>query len=89
MVVAAVCQFFNIERDQMQKNTRKRETVTARQIAMFLCKKLTTDSLSSIGMSLGNRNHSTVLYACKTVESLIETDPKIAEAVQKIEESLS
>lgn len=89
MVVSAVCQFFNIERDQMQKNTRKRETVTARQIAMFLCKKLTTDSLSSIGMSLGNRNHSTVLYACKTVESLIETDPKIAEAVQKIEESLS
>ena len=72
----------------MQKNTRKREVVVARQIAMYLCKKLTTDSLSTIGASLGNRNHSTVVYACRSIEGLIETDSKIAEAVMTIEESL-
>lgn len=88
MVIDAVCDYFKIEAEMMQKNTRKREVVIARQIAMYLCKKLTTDSLSTIGMSLGNRNHSTVVYACRSVEGLIETDPKIAETVQAIEESL-
>lgn len=89
MVVGAVCDYFKIETDTMQKNTRKREVVIARQIAMYLCKKLTTDSLSTIGSSLGNRNHSTVVYACRSVEGLIETDTKIAEAVQSIEKSLT
>ncbi len=88
MVINAVCSYFKIEPDAMQKNTRKRETVIARQIAMYLCKKLTTDSLTTIGMSLGNKNHSTVVYACRAVEGLIETDNKIAEAVQSIEDSL-
>ncbi len=72
----------------MQKNTRKREVVIARQIAMYLCKKLTTDSLTTIGASLGNRNHSTVVYACRSIEGLIETDAKIAESVQAIEDSI-
>lgn len=89
MVVESVCEYFKIEPDTMQKNTRKREVVIARQIAMYLCKKLTTDSLSTIGASLGNRNHSTVVYACRSVEGLIETDPKIAEAVETIENGLT
>ncbi|MEE1348134.1 MAG: chromosomal replication initiator protein DnaA, partial [Bacteroidales bacterium] len=88
MVIEAVCDYFKIEPEKMQKNTRKREVVVARQIAMYLCKKLTTDSLSTIGASLGNRNHSTVVYACRSIEGLIETDSKIAEAVMTIEESL-
>ena len=85
MVIEAVCDYFKIEPEKMQKNTRKREVVVARQIAMYLCKKLTTDSLSTIGASLGNRNHSTVVYACRSIEGLIETDSKIAEAVMTIQ----
>lgn len=88
VIIDAVCDFFKIEPEMMQKNTRKREVVIARQIAMFLCKKLTTDSLTTIGASLGNRNHSTVVYACRSIEGLIETDSKIAEAVQAIEDSI-
>ncbi len=88
VVVEAVCDYFKIEPDMMQKNTRKREVVIARQIAMYLCKKLTTDSLATIGTFLGNRNHSTVVYACRSIEGLMETDAKIAEAVQAIEEGL-
>jgi len=87
-VVAAVCEFFKIEEDSIQKNTKKREIVVARQVAMYLCKKLTNDSLATIGKFLGNRNHSTVVYACRAVEGLIETDPKFAESVQTIEDSL-
>lgn len=87
-VVSEVCEYFKIEPDLIQKNTKRREVVVARQIAMYLCKKLTNDSLATIGKYLGNRNHSTVVYACKAVDGLIDTDPKIAEAVQAIEENL-
>ncbi len=88
MVVNAVCEYFSIEADSIQKNTKKREIVVARQVAMFLCKKLTNDSLATIGKALGNRNHSTVVYACRAVQGLMDTDPKMAEAVRSIEDGL-
>lgn len=87
-IVDVVCDYFKIEPDSIQKNTKKREIVVARQVSMYLCKKLTNDSLSTIGKYLGNRNHSTVVYACRAVEGLIETDPKFAESVQAIEDRL-
>ena len=88
IVVKAVCDYFKVETSSMQEDTRKREVVLARQIAMYLCKKLTNDSLSVIGANLGNRRHTTVVYACKAIEGLIETDKKVAEAVERIEASL-
>ena len=87
-IIAAVCSFYKIETSAMQQNSRKREIVMARQIAMYLCKKFTTDSLATIGRGLGNRNHSTVVYAVRSVEGLIDTDPAVAEAVKAIESEL-
>lgn len=87
-VIDAVCDHFKIDHDSLQKNTKKREIVVARQVSMYLCKKLTKDSLATIGKYLGNRNHSTVVYACRAIEGLIETDAKFAEAVQAIEDAI-
>ena len=87
-IAEAVCAYFKIEVSMLQLKSKKREIVIARQIAMYLCKKLTTDSLSVIGESLGGRNHSTVLYACKAIENLMETDNNVKEAIVAIEESL-
>jgi chromosomal replication initiator protein len=68
--------------------TRKREIVQARQISMYLSKSLTKSSLKSIGAFYGGRDHSTVIYACQTVEDLIDTDKKFKGYVMDIQKKL-
>ena len=58
-----VCNYFNISPDQLHNTTRKRETVQARQIAMYFSKSLTKCSLATIGTQIGGKDHATVL-AC-------------------------
>lgn len=81
----AVCEYFQISIPSLHSKTREREIVQARQIAMFFSKQLTKESLSSIGSQIGDKNHATVLHACKTVTNLIETDKKFKEDCQEIE----
>ena len=54
--------------------TRKREIVELRQKAMSLSKIFTGASLATIGQEIGDKDHATVLHACKTVNDLIDTD---------------
>ena len=56
--------------------TRKREVCFTRQVCMYFGKQKTKRSLASIGLVFG-KDHATVLHACKTVNNLIDTDPKI------------
>ena len=69
-----VCDYFSIPVDMINSKTRKREIVQARQLAMFFSKKMTKSSLASIGLHCGNKDHATVLHACRTVNNLIDTD---------------
>lgn len=69
-----VCEYFKVPIELVQSRTRKRDIVQARQVAMYFAKKYTKASLSSIGTQIGNRDHATVLHACKTVRDLAETD---------------
>ena len=80
-----VAKYYDLPTDILNDNTRKREIVQARQIAMFFAKKYTKFSLSTIGNKIGKRDHSTVLHACKVVEGLIETDKKFKKDVEDIE----
>lgn len=82
------CEKFNLTVDKILTQSRQREVVEARQTAMFLSKKLTKAPLSSIGKAIGGRNHSTVVYACKRVEDLIETDKQYKKIVEEIEAML-
>ncbi|MFA9390183.1 MAG: chromosomal replication initiator protein DnaA [Prolixibacteraceae bacterium] len=83
-----VCDYFNMPIDSLQSKTRKREIVQARQIAMFFSKSLTKSSLASIGSQIGNKDHATVLHACKTVNNLIDTDKHFRIDVEEIEKRL-
>ncbi len=83
-----VCEYFKLSVDAILTKSRKREVVQARQIAMYLAKQMTSNSLSSIGHTIGNRDHATVLHACKTVDNQIETDKQFRKSVQDIERML-
>lgn len=83
-----VCDYFNIQIDQLQTKTRKREIVQARQIAMFFSKNLTKSSLANIGMLIGGKDHATVLHACKTVNNLMDTDKQFRQYMEDIQKKL-
>ena len=83
-----VSDYFGISNDVMLSNTRKREIVQARQIAMYLCRNMTGKSLTTIGAELGGKNHATVLHACETVGDLMATDRSFRQYISDIEKKL-
>lgn len=80
-----VCDYFNLPIDSIQSRTRKREIVQARQLTMYFAKKMTKSSLAIIGLQCGNKDHATVLHACKTVANLQETDKQFQYWVNDLE----
>lgn len=83
-----VANYFNVPVDRLAGKTRKRQVVIARQLSMYLAKKLTNKSLKAIGEMFGGRDHSTVIYSCKTVQDLMETDAVYKDTVVEIENKL-
>ena len=84
-----IADYFNLDIESLHSKTRKRNVVQARQLAMFFSKKYTKNSLSTIGIQIGQRDHATVLHACKTVENLIETDRAFKKYVSDLETKFS
>jgi len=83
-----ISDYFNIEVDHINSKTRKREIVQARQLAMYFSKKMTKSSLATIGVHCGNKDHATVLHACRTVNNLIETDKQFKVYVDELEKKI-
>ena len=83
-----VADHFEVSVDKLHSETRKRSIVIARQLAMFLAKKLTDKSLKNIGEMFGGRDHSTVIYSCKTVQDLMETDVVFKDTVAELEKKI-
>jgi chromosomal replication initiator protein len=83
-----VCDYFDLPVEVLHTKTRKREIVQARQIAMYFSKSMTKHSLASIGSQIGDKDHATVLHACRTVNNLMETDKKFKNYINDIEKKL-
>ena len=64
--------------------TRERDTIELRQIAMYLSRRITKLSYKTIGLQIGNKNHATVMHACKTVSNLIETNREYLEKYSEL-----
>ena len=83
-----VCNHFNMAPEMLQEKTRKREVVQARQLAMYFSKTYTNASLAYIGKQIGKKDHTTVLYACKAVTDLMETDRAFKAQVEELQKKL-
>jgi chromosomal replication initiator protein len=80
-----VAESFDLGPNQLSAHTRKRDVSFPRSVAMFLCKKLTNQSLRSIGLEFGGRDYSTVIHSCKKIEYEIEHDAELKEKIKAIE----
>src|SRR4051794_709482 len=69
-----VAEYFKIKTSDMHSKRRNRNVARPRQVAMALAKDLTQMSLPEIGEAFGNRDHTTVLHACRTIASLRKQD---------------
>jgi len=83
-----VAEHFNVPVDKLHQESRKRNIVVARQLSMFLTKKLTNKSLKTIGEIFGGRDHSTVIYSCKAVQDMIDTDLPFKDVVEEVEKKI-
>ncbi len=86
-VVDMVAKTFNLSVDRLLSPDRSRDVALPRQIAMYLMRE-TNISLPQIGMALGGRDHTTVMYACEKVADLLERDDKFRRQVVQIREML-
>jgi chromosomal replication initiator protein len=84
-----VCDYFDMPIELLKSKTRKREIVQARQLTMYFAKQLTKASLASIGAQCGNKDHATVLHACRTVNNLAETDKRFKVYVDDLGKKLT
>lgn len=83
-----VCDYFQLPVESILETSRKREIVQARQLTMYLAKKLTKSSLAAIGERCGNKDHATVLHACRTVANLVEHDEQVELCVRELERKI-
>ena len=74
-----VADYFKIRVGDLLAKKRSRSIARPRQIAMALAKELTNHSLPEIGDAFGGRDHTTVLHACRRIESLRETEKRVDE----------
>ncbi len=87
-ITKIVCEFYHVEENKVREKNRKKEVVVARQAAMYLSKIMTRSSLKTIGLHFGGRDHSTVIHAQNTIESLIESDITFRETIETIKNKI-
>ena len=83
-----VAVYFNLNIQEMLSPRRSRSLARPRQIAMYLAKKYTTNSLPDIGRKFSNRDHTTVIHAVKKIEELIKNDNEIKQSITEIKKRL-
>lgn len=84
VIISYICKYFSVEEDVLRGQRRGRNEVNARQIAMYLIRRMTNLSLNDIGKEFGDRDHTTVLHSLDKVEKQMRTDPAFAEVVKEI-----
>jgi chromosomal replication initiator protein len=72
-----VAEYFKLKISDMHSKRRNRNVARPRQVAMALAKDLTQMSLPEIGEAFGNRDHTTVLHACRTIANLRKQDTSL------------
>lgn len=87
-IIQVVGDHFSVKPSEIKSRKRTKNIAMARQVAMYLARKLTTHSLPEIGEKFGGKDHTSVIYATKKVEKMLEESEQLREAVKKIEDRL-
>ena len=84
-----ICETFGVSIDDLRSTSRAAPVVWPRQIAMYLARELTDQTLPAIGRAFGGRNHTTVMHACRRTAERIATDRDAYDTVRRLTNELS
>jgi len=87
-IIKKCCEYYNIRQQDLLGQSRARSVARPRQMAMYLCKRLTQRSLPEIARKIGGRDHTTVLYGVRKIEELMAVDSQIAEDAELLRRML-
>lgn len=87
-ILRVTAQQFGLEPDALRSKGRRQELVTARQVAMYLVREMTSHSYPEIGQFFGGRDHTTVMYAVQKVGDQLGEDGDLARRVRQIQDTL-
>jgi chromosomal replication initiator protein len=87
-IIRNVADYFEIPPDVITGSSRYSKIVLARQIAMYVSRKYTGESLSNIGYHFGDRNHTSVLYAFNKMKKELKKKPELKDILEKIIEKI-
>jgi chromosomal replication initiator protein len=87
-IIKVIAGKLNIKISDIKAHNKNKNIVFARQIAMYLARKLTNHSFPDIGQKIGGRDHSTVIYANNKILNSVKVDPKLKILIQEIEDTL-
>jgi chromosomal replication initiator protein len=88
-IQAAVGTHFGVSPQELLSTSRSARVAWPRQLAMYLARELTDESLPAIGRHFGGRDHTTVMYACRRASARIDDDASVREAVEKLRATLA
>jgi chromosomal replication initiator protein len=83
-IINHTAEYFKLSVDDLYGSSRSQAIATARQIAMYLCREMTSLSLPKIGQLFGNRDHTTVMYANKKIAELMKERRSIYNQVTEL-----
>lgn len=88
-ILEAVANFYNINVAELTGQSRKRELVGPRQIAMYLLRTRVNASFPAIGQELGGRDHTTAMYACAKIEDDLKTNNQLKQDLDQIAQAIT
>ena len=83
-IISLTATFYQLSVEDLYGSSRSQTTALARQVAMYLCREMTSLSLPKIGQLFGNRDHTTVMYANKKISELMKERRSIYNQVTEI-----
>jgi chromosomal replication initiator protein len=81
--------YFGLKPGELTSSTRRRAVVQARNVAIYLARQVSGNSLEQLGAYFGGRDHTTILHGYRTIESRCRTDPTIRQALSELRRMLA
>ncbi|MDD6147898.1 MAG: chromosomal replication initiator protein DnaA [Lachnospiraceae bacterium] len=89
LIIEVVAEHYDLSMEQMTSNARAKNIAKPRQIAMYLCKQMTSVPLEAIGNLLGGRDHSTIIHGANKISEEYEKDGDLRQQIETIKKKIS
>lgn len=83
-----VAEYFQVSVEDIKSKKRSANLAFPRQVAMYLCRKLTNESFPKIGIEFGGKDHSTVMHSVEKIEKEILTNKELANIIEKLKKDI-